>query len=103
MGRRKRLPTLGPKAKPKFRVGDWVVWVSGPSRLPALVIGDIGPVGHDRVRFYRLRQPIWYGKPVETEMAELYLEPATQADLDSRWPPDEPPEDRYPIDKTFDE
>lgn len=90
-----------PKPRAKFRVGEWVAYTMGLSRHAALVVADTGLVGHDPVRVYRLREPIWYGPPVEYEMAETTLEPASEADLDGRYPPDEPPEDRYPISKSY--
>lgn len=78
-------------AKPKFRVGQWIAYTSGLSRHAALVIEDVGLVGARGRRFYRLREPIWYGKPVEYELPEDSLEAASPADLKGRYPPDQPP------------
>ena len=87
------MSTEAPKraSKPKFRVGEWVAYTVGLSRHAALVIEDVGPVGVRMRRFYRLREPIWYGKPVEYELPEDSLRPATREDLDGRYPPDRPP------------
>ncbi|MCI0699467.1 MAG: hypothetical protein L0241_00080 [Planctomycetia bacterium] len=78
-------------AKPKFRVGEWVAYTSGISRHVAEVIEDVGPVGARGRRFYRLREPIWYGEPVEYELPETSLEPATHDDLKRRYPPEQQP------------
>lgn len=78
----------GPTAA-KFSPGDWVAYNIGPSRHVAEVLQDLGTVGKQRVRYYKLREPMWYGEPKEYEFAETSLEPATQADLDSRYPPEE--------------
>ena len=87
------MSTEAPKraSKPKFRPGQWVAYTSGLSRHTALVIEDVGPVGVRMRRFYRLREPIWYGKPVEYELPEDSLEAASPDDLKGRYPPDQPP------------
>ena len=79
----------GPTRRARFKAGDWVAYTIGTSRHVAEVIEDIGPVGVRQVRYYKVREPMWYGDPEEYEVAEHSLEPATQADLDSRYPPEE--------------
>src|SRR5437867_1478335 len=83
--------------KPKFRVGEWVAYTSGLSRHTAEVIEDCGTVGVREWRFYRLREPIWYGEPVEYELPEHLLEAATDDDLKGRYPPDQQPHDPYAV------
>lgn len=73
----------------KFKAGDWVAYGTGQSRHVAQVLADLGTVGERRVQYYKLREPMWYGEPEEYEFAENSLEPATQEDLDSRYPPEE--------------
>lgn len=85
------------KSKPRFSVGHWVVWKSGMSRHVVEVIEDVGLVGHKQRRFYRLREPIWYGQPVEYELPESSLEPATDADLEKRYPPEQQPPSPYDL------
>jgi hypothetical protein len=81
--------TNGRKGKPRFAPGQWVAYTIGNSRHVAEVLQDLGPVGNRQVRYYKLREPMWYGEPEEYEFAETSLEPATQSDLDSRYPPEE--------------
>jgi hypothetical protein len=73
----------------KFEVGNWVAYTSGTSRHVAQVIADLGTVGVREVQYYKLREPMWYGEPEEYEFAEMSLEPATEADLAERYPPEE--------------
>lgn len=64
------------RPRPKFRVGEWVQWVSGISNHIALVIEDCGPVGMRARRYYRLREyPLWTDA-MEFELAEDHLQPA---------------------------
>ena len=79
--------------KPRFRVGEWVTYVVGRSRLACEVLAYVGPVGQDNVPYYRLRQPVWYSTPLEFDFPETSLQPATRDDLDERYPPDQPPHD----------
>lgn len=79
----------GNARRPRFKPGDWVAYAVGPSRHVAEVIADLGTVGVRHVQYYKLREPMWYGDPEEYEFAENSLEPATQADLDGRYPPEE--------------
>jgi hypothetical protein len=78
----------GMKPKPRYRVGDWVTYVVGQSRHACEVIEVYGPVGGENVFYYRLREPMWYGQPEEFDFPETSLEPATQEDLDRRYPPE---------------
>ena len=77
----------------RFRVGQWVAYTSGLSRHVAEVIEDCGPVGSRGRHYYRLREPIWYGNPVEYELSDASLERATRDDLAKRYPPDQQPPD----------
>jgi hypothetical protein len=95
-----QLNTTSTQAKPKFRVGEWVAYTSGISRHVAVVIEDVGLVGVQARRFYRLREPIWYGEPVEYELPETTLELATQDDLQRRFPPEEQPPSPYDLPHT---
>ncbi|QJW96296.1 hypothetical protein [Frigoriglobus tundricola] len=61
------------------------------------MIEDVGPVGTSGRRFYRLREPIWYGDPVEYERPEAILEPATPDDLKRRDPPEHQPPSPYDL------
>jgi hypothetical protein len=61
----------------------------GQYRHACEVIEAYGPVGKDEVFYYRLREPMWYGEPEEFDFPETSLQSATQADLDSRYPPEE--------------
>lgn len=84
-----------PHTKPRFRVGEWVAYPTGLSRHVAEVIEYCGRVGTSGRHYYRLREPIWYGDPVEYELPETSLEHATMEDLDKRFPPDQRPVDVY--------
>lgn len=66
-----------------------MTYVVGNCRHPCEVIEQVGQVGRNYVHYYRLREPIWYGEPQEFELPENSLEPATQEDLDSRYPPEQ--------------
>ena len=79
----------GREPKPKFHVGDWVAFDMGGSRWVAEVIEDRGCFGRIPDRIYRLRKPMWYGEPMESEMSEDILERASVADLALRYPPEE--------------
>lgn len=83
--------------KPRFRVGQWVAYASGFSRHVAEIVEDVGLVGLNRRRFYRLREPIWYGEPVEFELPETSLEPATLDDYKRRYPPEQQPPSPYDL------
>jgi hypothetical protein len=83
------MATNGRKNRPKFKVGDWVAYGVASSRHVAEVIADLGTVGVRRVQYYKLREPMWYGEPEDYEFAEMSLEPATEADLARRYPPEE--------------
>ena len=74
--------------KPKFRIGDWVAYTIGISRWVAEIIEDRGCFGRIPKRIYRLRKPMWYGEPMESEQSEQFLEPASAADLALRYPPE---------------
>jgi hypothetical protein len=80
---------IRPKARPRFRVGDWVSYVSSGGRLTCKVIGYVGTRGFDAVHYYRLSRPIWYGTPMEYDFPETGLEPATDEDLADIYPPEE--------------
>lgn len=65
----------GKTARPaKFRVGDWAVWTAGQSRNPVQIVEDVGPVGRSGERYYRYRSFPTPDDPMESEMAERYLE-----------------------------
>lgn len=81
--------TSAREPRPKFRVGDWVAFTLGISRWVAEIIEDRGCFGRIPQRVYRLRAPLWYGEPMESELSEEYLEPASAADLAHRYPPEE--------------
>ena len=89
--------TAKPGANSRFRVGDWVAYTSGRSRHVVEVIEDVGPVGARARRFYRLREPIWYGSPVEYELPEDLLEPASDDDLTKRYEPELLPPSPYDL------
>ena len=95
-----QLNTTSTQTQPKFRVGEWVAYTSGISRHVAEVIEDVGLVGVQARRFYRLREPIWYGEPVEYELPETTLEPATRDDLRRRFPPEDQPPSPYDLPQT---
>jgi hypothetical protein len=67
--------------RPRFRVGDWAVWVAGNSRHVVRIIEDMGLVGVGQRRYYRFREQIPYGEMVESGMPEDLLEPATPEDI----------------------
>lgn len=72
------MPKTNLKAKPKFKVGDWVSIINGPHRLLAVIVEDRGPLGVKGRRIYGLREfPLW-APIVESEVAEDYLEPAAR-------------------------
>jgi hypothetical protein len=75
----------------KFKPGDWVVWVSGNSRFVAQVLEDRGVLTKSGERFYFLWEPVWYAEPREYDFPESDLEPATEADLARRYPPEATP------------
>jgi hypothetical protein len=64
------------KARPRFRVGDWVSFAFGTSRWGAQVIEYRGPLGINGRHIYRLRRDQEYGEPDTFELSEEDLEAA---------------------------
>ena len=63
---------------PKFRVGDWVSYpYAMGGRTTARIIEDRGPLGVGGRRIYRLRLELPMTDPMEFELSENFLEPAT--------------------------
>jgi hypothetical protein len=63
-------------AKPRFRVGEWVVLLMGEDRMDAQVIEDRGRLGIDGERVYAISVPFEEGTVQEHEAAESRLAPA---------------------------
>src|SRR5262245_51462336 len=64
----------------RFRVGDWVTYLYGPSLALAQVVEDRGPLGGGGRRVLRVRVDQKDVEPTFTEVPEEELEPATEAD-----------------------
>ena len=60
---------------PRFKVGDWVKFLSGSTPVVAQVIEDRGPIGLNRRRLYGIRLDVKYSEPTTFEMPEAELEP----------------------------
>jgi len=65
------------KHAPLFRIGDWVSFEFGPSRMSAKVIEDRGPLGVRGRRVYRVQPDEQPGDASAFEMPEDELEAAT--------------------------
>lgn len=78
------------KPRPRFKVGDWIAFTSGPSRRVAQVIEYRGRFGRDELIIYRVCEPVWYSDPARYEIMENDIELATEADLAMRYPPEDP-------------
>ena len=60
----------------RFKVGDWVTFQYGVERVRARVIGARGPIGPQRLRYYRIEFS-WTATPPESfDLPESALEPA---------------------------
>lgn len=64
-----------PERKPRWRVGDWVTSFSVPVRTVVKIIEYRGPLSHDGMPMYRLREVDEYGTVREFEQREDSLEP----------------------------
>ncbi|HEY3789190.1 MAG TPA: hypothetical protein VGL71_10060 [Urbifossiella sp.] len=77
------------RAKPRYKIGEWVTYIVGGSRHACEVIQLVGPIGNTGIFYYRLREPIWYSEAQEFDFPETSLEAATPADLENRYPPEQ--------------